>query len=213
MPEVETTKAKPTPTPKIEHRHPVSYRTPVYYGSCRACIIEDEKRSGADKPALYTEEEQQDITFLYPEDSYEGAVCQAYMAKRYPYAPFHNSQLSLLTMLQLPAGNKIVVLKRTGKPGKPMGKRYKRSQDEEKRWADQEIDPNEYIDQVVESAPLDIRGALITHEGDRFTRANIEHTEFLDQLADLCGTGFRIEVSRLSEVNGVRDSLIRMVRV
>ncbi len=123
MPEVETAKPKTAAAPKIEHRHPVSYRTPVYYGPCRACQIADEARSGADKPPLYTVEEQQLITFLYPEDEYEQKVCQAYMAKRYPYAPFHNSQFSLSMMLQLPAGNKIVVIHRIGKPGKPMGKR------------------------------------------------------------------------------------------
>jgi hypothetical protein len=171
-----------TPSARAGAEHKHTYGK-WYQPNCKACRAEDAARSGVDKSG-FSDAELTQITFLIPEEEYDGLVCRAYLAKKYPEAPWVGSQLDLATLNGWPDGDKIVVLRRV--PGVDgLGPRYKRTKDAEDKWVTEEVKPSAYVHEVVESAPIEVRSSLVVQRADRFTQSKTDVNPLVDRLAEV----------------------------
>lgn len=158
----------------------VPARTPTYVFNCKACQWEDRERMKAPTEVL----DLDSVLFLVPESDYDQKVCRAYVSKRYPEVTsvtdkFHAERLSFVP------NARVVVVTRRAKPGKQLGPRFKRKKDAEDVWQEWEVEPETYLDDVVESAPINIRECLHVQPAGMFSDQKLDLSELIARLSEV----------------------------
>lgn len=163
-------------------------RTPTYMVTCAACRAADRERMSGPPAAL----DFARTIFLVPEPAYDNRVARAYIEKRYGNAALvgdesglnivHSFQAHKLTFVK---GAQVIVVTRRAKNGKMVGPATKRSKDEEGTFYDAPIEPETYIDECVESAPILVSDCITVQPATMFTEQQIDMTELVARLAEV----------------------------
>jgi hypothetical protein len=177
--------------PKLQHKHPNNEH---YLFTCKACRDADAQRSKLDVRAL-SDDDLVRTTFLVPETDYDNRVCRAYIALKYPDAVYVESKLNTAQFGGWADGEQIVVVRRDTHP-KPGGPGSRREKDVEDRWQYIPIEPETYINEVVESAPVDVKTTMVVTKADRFTKAELNTKPLIARLSELMPLPYRIDLPR-----------------
>lgn len=198
--ELPTMATQPDESVKPPHKHPFGAITkhigndeqgrPVYVQepgpaagyifNCKGCMWEDRQRlrETPNLPDLET------VLFLVPRVEYDEKIAREFIGRRYPDAIHIGSAFNPERLIYVP-NSRIVVITRRALPFKNTGPRYKRRQDEEGKWVEWEVEPEQYLSEIVESAPIVVADCIHVDQG----------TMFSDQKLDLSGL-----IARLAEV-------------
>lgn len=177
---------------KPKHRHTNSDQQ--YQNTCKACRAEDAERSRAGYCNI-PEEDLVRTTFLIPDTQYDGAVCRAYLAEKYPDAIYIGASLDLGKLAGFAEGEQIVVVRRDTWPKTP-GVNITRAKDVEGKWEYTDVAPEAYISEVVESAPIDVRKTISISKADRFTKSELDIRPLLQRLSEQMPPPYRIDLPR-----------------
>lgn len=192
MAQQQPTAATPAQTKPVGHKH--TNPDTNYQHTCKACRAADAERS---KPETHSvsEDDLERTTFLIPESPYDNAVCRAYLSAKYPDAQYIGNSLDLQKVAGWPDSEQIVVVRRDTWPKTP-GKGFRKEKDEMGKWIDIPIEPETYISEVVESAPVLLRDAREVTKADRFTKSQTNMAVLLRRLAELMAPPYRIDLPR-----------------
>jgi hypothetical protein len=176
---------------KYDHKHPSDE---TYLFTCKACRAEDAERSKlTNKQVSY--EEMENVTFLVP-PGYDGEVCRAYLAEKYPDAVYIGSSLDLAQLPGWADNERIIVVRRDCYPKQPLPA-YERKKDQEDKWVTSEVAPSTYIPDVREMAPLHVKSLLVHTKGvNRFEKAKLDNRPFLTRIAELMPLPYRPDMPR-----------------
>lgn len=192
MPSPQSAAQLPPQKPRVlEHKHTNNEN---YVFTCKACRAADAERSKLDVRAI-PEDDLVRTTFLIPDSDYDNQVCRAYLMHKYPDATYIGSSLNTSIIGGWPEGEQIVVVRRDTYP-KPVGPGSRREKDVEDKWQYVGIDPETYVHEVVEMAPIDIKATIIETKPDRFTKAKLNKAPLLRRLAELMPLPYRIDIPR-----------------
>lgn len=193
-------KAKPAPAP-TRHEHPPVHHTviadvsdggkritqtverprSVYFAGCRLCQLQDRERRESEPPPI-----DYDATlFFVPELDYDQQIARAYIRHRYGADATNIVHAFNAEKLTYVRGAQIIVVVRRPLPGKLLGKREKRIKDEEGKWDDQPVSPEEYIGEIVESAPLIVEDVVRVTKADMYNEGSIDMSELIERLGEL----------------------------
>lgn len=183
--------ARVEPARKYEHKHPSGE---TYLFTCKACRAEDEERSKmANKQASY--EEMERVTFLVP-PGYDGEVCRAYLAEKYPDAVYIGSSLDLAQLTGWADDERIIVVRRDCFPKQP-GPGSERKKDAEDKWVTADVAPSTYIGDVREMASISVKALLVhTRGANRFEKNKLDISTFTQRLAELLPLPYRPDMPR-----------------
>lgn len=193
MPPAQATLATPPALtkPAPQHKH-TSGQT--YLFTCPACRAEDKARS-AENFVNIPDSELERTTFMVPGNDSDGNICRAYLAVKYPEAPYITSSLNLATLGGWEEGEQIVVLRRDTWPKQPLPG-LKRMKDEEGKWETQQVPHETFICDVVEMAPLMVRQVLIHTKADRFVKAKLDIRPLTARLGELMCFPYRPDLPK-----------------
>lgn len=178
--------------PKPTHKnHPPDAK---YWFTCPACRAEDRARSAPDFKQL-TEEDYERTTFMIPSSDIDRRICEAYLALKYPDAPYITSSLNLETLSGWGDDEQIVVVRRDTWPKAP-GASFKRMKDEEGKWETQELPAETFVADVVEMAPIVVRETLVHSKADRFKKAKIDKMPLVRRLAEVMAPPYRPDMPK-----------------
>lgn len=193
------------PEPVLQHNHPrgvremevgrdpdgrriiqvIQDRETTYSVRCKACLAADVARMKG-PPGKFNMET---TMFLVPEPDYDGLVARAYLAARYPEAEHVVHQYNAEKLAYVKDA-KVVVITRRGKNGKT-GPRFKRTKDEEGTFYDAPIPPETYLDEVVESDPVNVSDCVQVTPGTMYAAESADFAELTARIAERA-TPFRI---------------------
>lgn len=158
----------------------VPARTATYIFNCKACIWEDRKRMNSPSELM----DLGTVLFLVPESDYDQQVCRAYLERRYPEqqlsisATFHAERLSFVP------GARIVVVTRRARMGTRPGPRSRKRMDAEGVWQEMDIDPMTYLEEVIESEPVNVRECIRITDGSMFSDQQVDMSELVTRLCE-----------------------------
>lgn len=166
---------RPAPT----HNHE---GIPYLFG-CQACRQEDLERSRINNPTI-PQEMLEFTTFLVPIEDYEEQVCREYLRLKYPDAPWIGSTFDVSNLMGLAADEReqLVIIRRAGLNGKGPGPGSKPVYNSENIWVRNDPVPVEtYLNEVVESRPINIRASLEVVKPSRFVKSHLDKQRFVEQ--------------------------------
>lgn len=196
--------ATPPTAAKPVHRHTNPDET-TYQNSCPACRAADAERSKLDVRAI-PEGDLVRTTFLVPDSSFDGDVCRAYIAHKYPYAQYVGSTLDISRVDKWPDGEQIVIVRRDTWPKNPAPCQKKVKDLEEGIVYYEPVDPSSLIHEVVESGALNIRQLCIITQADRFSKEQADKLPLIRRMAELMPLPYRIDLPRHED-----DVLVRFI--
>jgi len=166
----------------------------AYQHMCKACRAADAARS---RPGFCSvkEEDLARTTFLVPDSPYDGRVCRAYLAEKYPDAPYIGSSLDLAKLGGYAEGEQIVIVRRDPWPKQP-GACMTREKDEEGKWVYTDVDPATLIGEVVESAPVNVKLTVQLSAADRFSKSKLDISPLTRRLGELMAFPYRIDLPK-----------------
>lgn len=175
-----------------------------YYQACPACRAADKARSALDVRTL--EDKDLDLyTFLIPDVPGCAIVCRAYLAHKYPDAPWIGSTLDLAKLGGWRAGENIVVVRRDCWPRPSLMPAQRRKKDAEDKWEWVDVTPEEMMAECVESAPIDVRAHMDETRADRFTKSQLDYTKLIKKISEQMVQPYRIDLPK-----DYRDTVMRM---
>lgn len=201
MPETQKQAAPAPAAPKHRHTNPET----EYQNSCPVCRAADAARSKLEVRAI-PEDDLVRTTFLIPESTFDQAVCRAYLAHKYPYAQYINSQLDISRVAHWEDGEQIVIVRRDTWPKNPAPSQKKVKDTEEGTVYYAEVPPETLMHEVVESEPVDVRKLCVVKKADRFTKAETDKHPLIQRLAELMPLPYRIDLPRHED-----DVLMRFI--
>lgn len=181
-----------TAAPRVyEHKHGSGE---TYLFTCKACRAEDAKRSKLDHKQVQFEDMER-VTFLVP-GGYDGEICRAFLAEKYPDAVYIGSSLDLGQLTGWADDERIIVVRRDTYPKQP-GPGFERTKDKEDKWVTLEVPASRYIEDVAEMAALSVKALLIHTKGaNRFEKAKLDIGSFIQRIAELLPLPYRPDMPR-----------------
>jgi hypothetical protein len=141
------------------------------------------------------EKELVNVTFWIPETTFDNMVCRAYLAEKYPDAPYISSQINLASIAGWPTEDKIVIVRRDTWPKAP-GRATTREKDEEGKWMYVDVPPETYLHEVVEMAPIHIHSAMVATAANRFNKSKLDLKPLIARLCEVMPQPYRIDLPR-----------------
>ncbi len=159
----------------------VQGRVPKYLANCKACVAEDVKRMAADAP----EHDFDSTVFLIPELAPDSNLATAYLAKRYP--GIEVAALSTIRPARLAVrkgASVVVVTRRVLKGQRFVGSSVRVVEDKRGELIEQQVPIEEYLPEIVESAPVVVDDCVTSTAATMFSDAQVDLGELSAQLSD-----------------------------
>jgi hypothetical protein len=197
--QMQPTQPEPSKPRALEHVHPEGN---IYWFTCKACRAADRERSALDKRAL-NDAEVALTAFLIPESDYDSQVCRAYLEHKYPDAEFIASSIDLSKLTGWADDEQLVIVTRQAGKDSPGMRRKK---DEEGKWETMPVLPSEYIAEVTESSPINVKRTINVGKADKFTKSAVNIQPLMVRLMERVFPPYRIDLPKHE-----KDTILRIV--
>lgn len=195
-----------TPNGQMRRARQVTAPPAVYLHTCKACQLEDAERRDAE-PQI-SPEEFDNTLFLIPAADYSREVCTKYMQKRYPGA-------TVMTYMQpeilsaFPNAQIVVVTRKPGPLG--LGPAAKTVLNPKEELVQLAIPAEEYLHEVVESAPIKVSDGVLVSMGTMFTHGRLDLARFSLRLGEVAAPCFFIADFKRGGGQGSEDVPVQRI--